>query len=118
MRLNRILTGALFFIVRAPAVGITAVLWTAMPVAAQEWTEYQNIQDGFKVVSGSAEGDDDVEIGVRLRASGARVQRGERQGVLPVTIADYGGIEQQGIARRKACPPGAGGRGRGAGDGN
>jgi hypothetical protein len=34
---------------RAPTFVLPLLLAVAAPAAAQEWTEYQNIQDGFKV---------------------------------------------------------------------
>ena len=49
MRVKRVLPAASFFLVRVAGAAALA-LSLAVPAAAQEWTEYQNIQDGFKIV--------------------------------------------------------------------
>jgi hypothetical protein len=76
---------------------------------AQEWAEYQNIQDGFKV---DFPGQPKVapitwksEHNFMLPARVYSVDRGKEH--YAVTVADYSGIEQMGIERAKSCPPGA-----------
>lgn len=85
------------------------VVSTAVPAAAQEWTEYQNIQDGFKVVfPGQPRVTDTTwtsEYGYMLRARVYSAERGRER--YSVTVVDYNPIEQQGVERRKRCPAGA-----------
>ena len=76
---------------------------------AQEWAEYQNIQDGFKI---DFPGQPKVttltwksEHGFMLPARVYSVDRGKER--YSVTVVDYSGIEQMGIERAKSCPPGA-----------
>jgi hypothetical protein len=74
-----------------------------------EWTEYQNIQDGFKVVFPGqpkiSETTWTSEYGYKLPARTYTAERGRER--YSVMIVDYNPIEQQGMARYKACPPGA-----------
>jgi len=74
-----------------------------------EWTEYQNIQDGFKVVfPGQPKITETTwasEYGYKLPARIYTADRGRER--YSVMVVDYGPIEQQGMARYKACPPGA-----------
>jgi hypothetical protein len=85
------------------------VLLSAIPARAQEWTEYKNVQDGFRVLFPGqpkiAEIKWTSEMGYTLPARVYTAERGKER--YSVTVVDYGPIEQQGIARRKACPPGA-----------
>jgi hypothetical protein len=98
MRLNRLLPGSLM-----------VIMALAAPAAAQEWTEYQNNGDGFKV---NFPGEPKVmettwksEFEYTLPARIYSVDKGREH--YAVTVVDYSGIEEQGIARRKACPAGA-----------
>jgi hypothetical protein len=106
MRLNRVFPGGLIFLIRAT----TLVLAFTVPAAAQEeWVEYQNIQDGFKIVFPSQpkittttwKSEFDYELPARVYTA----EKGNEK--YSVTVADYSPIEQQGIVRRKACPAGA-----------
>jgi hypothetical protein len=77
--------------------------------AAQDWTEYQNDQDGFKV---DFPGQPKVatttwksEYDYMLPARVYTAERGRER--YSMTVVDYNPIEQQGIERRKNCPAGA-----------
>jgi hypothetical protein len=76
---------------------------------AQDWTEYQNIPDGFKVAfPGTPKITDTTwttEYGYKAPAHVYTAERGKERYTL--TVADYNAIEAQGIERRKGCPPGA-----------
>ena len=106
MRLNRVFPGGLIFLIPAT----TLVLAFTVPAAAQEeWVEYQNIQDGFKIVFPSQpkittttwKSEFDYELPARVYTA----DKGNEK--YSVTVADYSPIEQQGIVRQKACPAGA-----------
>lgn len=77
--------------------------------AAEEWAEYQNIQDGFKVVfPGQPKVTETTwtsEYGYKLPARIYSAERGRER--YSVTVVDYSPIEAQGMTRFKACPPGA-----------
>lgn len=85
------------------------VLSMAVPAVAQDWTEYQNIRDGFKVVFPGqpqvAETTWKSEFDYMLPARMYSAERGQERYLL--TVVDYSGIEQQGIAHRKTCAAGA-----------
>jgi hypothetical protein len=106
MRLIRVIPRGLIFLVRAA----TLVLAFTVPAAAQEeWVEYQNVQDGFKIVF---PGQPTVttttwksEFGYMLPARVYSAEKGKEK--YSVTVVDYSPIEQQGIERRKSCPAGA-----------
>jgi uncharacterized membrane protein YgcG len=76
---------------------------------AQDWAEYQNIQDGFKidfpgqpkVTAITWKSEHDFMLPARVYS----VDRGREH--YAVTVVDYGGIEQMGIERAKRCPAGA-----------
>ena len=77
--------------------------------AAQEFAEFANIEDGFKIdfpgtpkvtpISWTS------EHGFVLPGRVYAADRGREH--YSVTVVDYGGIEQMGIERAKKCPPGA-----------
>ena len=93
---------------RAIALSFT-VLLAAMPAEAQDWAEYKNVQDGFRVLFPGQPKVEEIkwtsEMGYTLPARVYTANRGQER--YSVTVVDYGPIEAQGIARRKACPPGA-----------
>ena len=85
------------------------VLSLAAPAVAQEWTEYANAEDGFKL---NFPGEPRVETttwtseyGYELPARIYRADRGMER--YSMTVVDFRGIEQMGVARSKACPAGA-----------
>lgn len=93
---------------RAIALSFT-LLFSAMPAGAQEWAEYKNVPDGFRVLFPGQPKVEEIkwtsEMGYTLPARVYTANRGQER--YSVTVVDYGPIEAQGIARRKACPPGA-----------
>ena len=108
MRLIRVRPGAFMIFARA-TLAFALGLSLTVPAAAQEWIEYQNNQEGFKVnFPGQPKVTDTTwksEFGYTLPARVYSTERGREK--YPVTVVDYNAIEPQGIARRKACPPGA-----------
>ena len=94
---------------RRPVIVVSLLLSVCGSAFAQEWAEYQNIQDGFKI---DYPGQPKVttltwksEHGFMLPARVYSVDRGKER--YSVTVVDYSGIEQMGIERAKSCPPGA-----------
>ena len=73
---------------------------------AQEWTEYRNTEDGFKILFPGQPGVTNItwmsESGLELPGRVYSVDRGSEH--YSVTVIDYGGIEQLGIERSKNCP--------------
>lgn len=108
MQLSRVRGGAFIFLVRATVVFALGLSLT-VPAAAQEWIEYQNNQEGFKVnFPGQPKTTETTwksEFGYALPARVYSAERGREK--YSVTVVDYNAIEPQGIARRKACPAGA-----------
>ena len=96
-------------VMRAAAFMLTLVLFMAAPAVAQEWAEYQNIPDGFKVdfpgQPKMTETTWQTQFGYTAPAHVYSADRGREH--YSVTVVDYNVIEQQGIDRRKACPAGA-----------
>jgi hypothetical protein len=96
IRLNVILPAAL-------------IVSMGVPAAAQEFAEYQNVRDGFKIdFPGQptvAEGTYTSEHGFMLPQRMYSVRKGRE--TYSVTVADYRGIEAMGAVRAKACPPGS-----------
>jgi protein tyrosine phosphatase (PTP) superfamily phosphohydrolase (DUF442 family) len=77
--------------------------------AQDAWTEFTSRQDGFRITfPGTPKVQDTTwtsQMGYALPARVFSVDRGREH--YSVTVADYRGIEQQGIARSMACVPGA-----------
>jgi hypothetical protein len=87
---------------------LTLILGLSGPAAAQEWQEYVNTQDGFKVnfpgqptISGTTW---KSQLGYVLPARVYSADRGREH--YSMTVVDYTDLEQQGIERSKTCPPG------------
>ena len=78
-------------------------------VFAQDWSEYQNIQDGFKIdFPGQPKVTETTyksEYDYTLPAHVYSAERGKER--YSMTVVDYNAIEAQGIERRKNCPAGA-----------
>ena len=96
---------------RAAAFAVALMVgWlVATPCAAQEWIEYQNNEDGFKVVfpyqPKIAETVWTTQQGYVLPA---RVYSAETSGGrYSMTVVDYSGIERLGMERSEKCPIGA-----------
>jgi hypothetical protein len=77
--------------------------------AAQDWSEYQNIPDGFKIdFPGQPKVTETTwtsEYGYKLPGHVYSADRGKER--YSMTVVDYNPIEAQGIERRKNCPAGA-----------
>ena len=92
---------------------VTAILFAlllSMPAlaAGQDWMEYVSRQDGFSInFPGQpriTETTWQSQLNYKLPA---RVYSAERGGErFSITVVDYTSLEQQGIERSKACPPG------------
>ncbi len=84
------------------------LLLIAGPAAGQEWDQYTNVQDGFKVnFPGQpkiAETTWTSQLNYVLPARVYSAERGRER--YSLTVVDYSSIEQQGIERSKTCPPG------------
>jgi hypothetical protein len=92
----------------------TAVIWalalsTTVPATAQEWTEYQNVRDGFHALFPGQprvmETTWTSQTGFTLPARVYSVARGRER--YAMTVADYTGVEQLGAERVKTCAPGS-----------
>ena len=88
---------------------IAAVLFISAPASAQDWTEYQNIPDGFKInFPGQptiSESKWTSEFGYVLPARIYTANRGKER--YTVTVVNYAPIQAMGEAKIKTCPPGA-----------
>ena len=77
--------------------------------AGQDWPEYQNIRDGFKITFPDQPTVANItwksQQGYVLPAHVYSVDRGRER--YSVTVVDYNGIEQMAIERVKTCPAGA-----------
>jgi hypothetical protein len=76
--------------------------------ASQEWEEYVSVQDGFKInFPGKPQITDGTwtsQLNYKLPMRVYSADKGRER--YSLTVADYSTIEQQGIERAKACPPG------------
>ena len=85
-----------------------AVLSVSGPALAQDWEEYVNTQDGFRVYFPGqptvAETTWTTQLDYVLPARAYSADRGREH--YSVTVADYSGLEQLGIERSETCPPG------------
>ena len=87
---------------------VFAMLSVSGPAVAQQWTEYVNTQDGFKV---NFPGQPTVtettwqsQLDYVLPARVYSADRGHEH--YSVTVVDYSDLERQGIERASTCPPG------------
>jgi hypothetical protein len=92
-----------------PALAAALSISLAQPAVAQEWREYVNTRDGFRV---DFPGEPQItettwttEFGYTLPARVYSATRGLER--YTMTAVDYNGIEQQGWERSKKCAPGA-----------
>ena len=87
---------------------VVALLAIATPAVAQEWDEFVALQDGFRinfpgkpqVTTGTWTSQMNYTLPMRVYSAAKGRER------YSVTVVDYSSIEQQGIERGKACPPG------------
>ena len=87
---------------------VFAMLSVSGPAGAQQWAEYVNTQDGFRV---NFPGQPTVtettwqsQLDYVLPARVYSADRGRED--YSVTVVDYTGLERQGIERAGNCPPG------------
>src|SRR5688572_24742835 len=84
------------------------IVTTAHPSAAQNWSEYVSTQDGFKInFPGQPKITETAwktQMDYTLPGRVYSAERGRER--YSMTVVDYSGLEQQGIARGKTCPPG------------
>jgi len=93
---------------RLTAFAFASLLSMAGPAVAQEWGEYVNTQDGFKVnFPGQPKVTETTWKSQMEYVLPARVYSAERgRESYSITVVDYTGLEQQGIERSRTCPPG------------
>ena len=93
---------------RITALLVVLLLSVTGSAVAQEWIEYMNPQDGFKVNFPSqpkvTETTWKSEMNYVLPARVYSADKSRER--YSVTVIDYSGLEQQGIERSKTCPPG------------
>ena len=93
---------------RITALLVVLLLSVTGSAVAQEWIEYMNPQDGFKVnFPGQPKVTETTwksEMNYVLPARVYSSDKGREH--YSVTVIDYSGLEQQGIERSKTCPPG------------
>ena len=92
-----------------PWIAAALVLSLTTPAFAQEWDQFVFVEDGFTVnFPGRPQVENTTWVSQYRYTLPARVysvSRGSER--YSATVVDYRGIEQQGVARRKQCPPGA-----------
>jgi hypothetical protein len=93
---------------RMTALVIAFLLSVSASAAAQEWEEYVNTQDGFKVLFPGRPTVTEItwtsQMGYMLPGRVYTANKGQER--YSVTVIDYSSLEQQGIERSKTCPPG------------
>jgi hypothetical protein len=93
-----------------PVIALLIVILFSLPgvAAAQVWEEYVALKDGFSInFPGQpriAESTWQTQLGYKMPARTYSAERGTER--FSITVVDYSTLEQQGIARWKACPPG------------
>ena len=93
---------------RVTVVVVAFALLASVHAAAQEWDEYTNVTDGFKInFPGQpkvTEGTWTSQLNYKLPMRVYSAEKGRER--YSVTVVDYSGIEQLGVERAKTCPPG------------
>src|ERR1700733_8794312 len=94
---------------RATRLLIAFLLIAAAPVAAQDWTPYQNNEEGFKLdFPGTPKVTDTTWITETGYTLPARVFSPEMGGGrYSMTVVDYSVVERLGMERSERCPIGA-----------
>jgi hypothetical protein len=94
---------------RVTTIAIALLLGLASASAAQEWIEYQNNEDGFKVdFPGQPKITDTTWVTEQAYVLPARVYSAEMGGgKYSMTVVDYSVIERLGMERSAKCPIGA-----------
>jgi len=94
---------------RNSALALALILALPAAVGAQEFAEYVNTQDGFKIDFPGTPMVSTItwksQQNYELPGRAYTVDKGREH--YSVTVVDYGGIEQMAIARVKTCPAGA-----------
>ena len=93
---------------RMALLGFALVLSISANAPAQDWDLYVNTQDGFKVdfpgqpkvTETTWKSEFDYILPARVYSADKGLEH------YSLTVVDYSGLEQQGIERSKACPPG------------
>src|SRR5207249_1563956 len=95
-------------VMRMAALAFALVLSVSGLAIAQEWDEYVNTKDGFKVnFPGQPKVTETTWKSQMEYTLPARVYSADRgREHYSITVVDYSGLEQQGIERSKNCPPG------------
>jgi hypothetical protein len=96
------------YVMRVIAMVTALILSLCVTASAQEWTEYVNTKDGFKVnfpgqpkvTETTWKSQLDYTLPARIYSADRRREH------YSLTVVDYSGIEQQAIERSKTCPPG------------
>jgi hypothetical protein len=77
-------------------------------VAQEEWDEYVNTQDGFKLLFPGKPTITEItwesQLNYKLPGRVYKVDKGREH--YSMTVIDYSKLEEQGIERSKTCPPG------------
>jgi quinol monooxygenase YgiN len=86
-----------------------AVLSLTRGASAQDWVEFSSVEDGFKLVFPTQPQVQPTtftsQYGYTLPSKSYTAESGQQR--FSVTVVDYRRIQDQGIARMKACPQGA-----------
>ena len=94
---------------RRTVIPFALVLLISAPATAQEWTEYQNIRDGFKALFPGqptlTETTWRSQAGFMLPERMYTAERGRER--YSVRVVDYTGVERLGLERVKTCPAGS-----------
>ena len=103
---------------RATVCVFALALLVSGTAASQEWDEYTNVKDGFKInFPGQPKVTESTwtsQLNYTLPMRVYSAEKGPVTGTAPggplerysLTVVDYSGIEQLGIERAKTCPPG------------
>ncbi len=93
---------------RITVVVAALVLLAGGSAAGQEWDEYTNTREGFRINFPGpptvTEGTWTSQMNYSLPMHVYRADKGRER--YSVTVVDYSGIEQMGLERAKTCPPG------------
>jgi hypothetical protein len=93
---------------RATVFVVALTLLVSAGAAAQDWDEYTNTRDGFKInFPGQPKVTDGTwtsQLNYMLPMRVYSAEKGREK--YSVTVVDYSGIEQLGAERAKTCPPG------------
>jgi hypothetical protein len=93
---------------RMTASVVALVLAVSAPAVAQDWDEYVNIPDGFKInFPGTPKITETAwksQLNYELKARVYTADKGREK--YSLTVVDYAPIEQMGVERAKTCAPG------------